>query len=417
MENNKKLISWKNPLLLLFGIGVSNIGDWIYLIALNLIILDMTKSVMAISILYVLKPLATLLTNLWAGSLIDRMNKRNLMVILDVLRGLLILLLPSISSLYLIFGIVFIVNMASSIFYPTSITYITKLIPKDMRLRFNALRSLVQSGGFLTGPAIAGLLFMIGTPKFAIYINALSFIISGILTACLPNLDELIVQNVKKEKLTFRLIKKDFTEVLRFSRKSSYVMTIYFLFNGLLVLTAGVDSLEAVFSKTVLHLSNTEYGILVSIAGAGIGIGAIINTFFSKQFQTSWLLGIGTIFVSIGYIIYSYSNTFSIAALGFFILSFSLSFANTGFDTFYQSNVNTNIMGRVGSIYGFVEAVLVISTTILIGLSTHFITVKISVITGSLMMLFLALLLGGFILRPSGDSYFRIIEYKLNSTD
>lgn len=412
MENNKKLISWKNPLLLLFGIGISNIGDWIYLIALNLIILDMTKSVLAVSTLYVLKPLATLLTNLWAGSLIDLMNKRNLMVILDVLRGLLILLLPSISSLYLIFGIVFIVNMASSMFYPTSITYITKLIPKDMRLRFNALRSLVQSGGFLTGPAIAGLLFMIGTPKFAIYINALSFIISGILTACLPNLDELIVQNVKKEKLTFRLIKKDFTEVLRFSRKSSYVMTIYFLFNGLLVLTAGVDSLEAVFSKTVLHLSNTEYGILVSIAGAGIGIGAVINTIFSKQLQTSWLVGSGTIFVSIGYIIYSYSNTFSMAAFGFFILSFSLSFANTGFDTFYQSNVNTNIMGRVGSIYGFVEAVLVIATTILIGLSTHFITVKISVITGSLMMLLLALLLGGFILRPSGEKYFRIIEYK-----
>jgi MFS family permease len=374
----------------------------------------MTKSVLAVSILYVLKPLATLTTNLWAGSIIDRFNKRKLMILLDFLRGLLIFLLPSISSIYLIYVIVFIVNMGSSMFYPTSTTYITKLIPQNQRIRFNALRSLVQSGGFLTGPAIAGLLFMVGTPMFAININAISFIISGIVTACLPNLDKVAVRNLKNVKISLELIKKDFTEVLKFSRKSIYVMTIYFLFNGVLVLTAAVDSLEAVFSKSVLHLTNTEYGILVSIAGAGIGIGAIINTIFAKRLHPSLLIGIGSTFVSIGYIVYSFSNTFSMGAFGFFLLSFALSFANTGFDTFYQSNVNVKIMGRVGSIYGFIEAILVIVSTILIGFSTHYISVKMSVIVGSFMMLFLALILGVFILRPSKESYFSKIGYKEN---
>ncbi|XRG79906.1 MFS transporter [Rossellomorea sp. GAMAL-10_SWC] len=412
MIKNKMYITWKKPLLLLFGIGVSNIGDWIYLIALNLIIFDMTKSVLAVSTLYVLKPLATILTNLWAGSLIDRFNKRNLMVFLDFLRGLLIFLLPSISSVFLIFVIVFIVNMGSSMFYPTSTTYITKLIPQNQRIRFNALRSLVQSGGFLTGPAIAGLLFMIGTPMFAININAISFLISGIVTACLPDLDKVAVRNVKYEKLSIKLIKKDFTEVLKFSRKSSYVMIIYFLFNSILVLTTAIDSLEAVFSKSVLHLSNTEYGVLVSIAGAGIGIGAIINTIFAKRLTPSWLMGIGTIFLSLGYIVYSFSNSFSTDGLGFFLLSFALSFANTGFDTFYQSNVDIKIMGRVGSIYGFVEAILVIVSTMLIGFSTHYVSVKMSVITGSFIMLFLALFLSVFIIRPSSENYFRRIGYK-----
>ncbi|MEE6450860.1 MFS transporter [Gottfriedia acidiceleris] len=409
MKKAKMFIAWKKPLLLLFGIGVSNIGDWIYLIALNLIIFDMTKSVLTVSTLYVLKPLATILTNLWAGSLIDRSNKRNLMVLLDFLRGLLIFLIPSISSVFLIFVIVFIVNMGSSMFYPTSTTYITKLIPHNQRNRFNALRSLVQSGGFLTGPAIAGLLFMISSPMFAININAISFIISGIVTASLPNLDKLPMRKVKYQMFSFKLIWKDFTEVLKFSCKSSYVMIVYFLFNSILVLTAAVDSLEAVFSKSILHMSNTEYGVLVSIAGAGIGIGAIINTILAKRLHPSWLMGIGTIFLSLGYIIYSFSNSFSIAGLGFFILSFALSFANTGFDTFYQSNVDVKIMGRVGSIYGFVEAILVIVSTILIGFSTHYVSIKISVIAGSLFMLFLAIILSIFIIRPSSENYFRCI--------
>ena len=406
MKKNKSQDSWKKPSLLLFGIGVSNIGDWIYLIALNLIIFDMTKSVMAVSFLYILKPLATLFTNIWAGSLIDRFNKRNLMVSLDLIRAALIFLLPSITSIYLIFIVVLIVNMASSIFYPTATTYITKLIPSVQRIRFNALRSLLTSGAFLIGPAIAGLLFMVGTPMFAIYINAISFIISGIATICLPNLDVIVVQSAKNSKISLNLIKNDLVEVIKFSHKSIYVMSIYFLFNGMLVLTAAVDSLEAVFSKEVLQLTNTEYGLLVSIAGAGIGLGAIVNTILSSRLQTSWLMGVGSVFVSVGYIIYSFSNTFTVAAVGFFLLSFSLAFANVGFDTFYQNNVSVEIMGRVGSVYGFIEAILVILMTILIGLSTHFVSIQMTVIIGSFIMLILTIILCVYNLRPSRSTYY-----------
>lgn len=101
--NLKKLLeSWKYPLILLLGIGVSNIGAWIYLIALNLIVLDMTKSPLAVSALYILKPVATLCTNVWAGSLIDRLNKRSLMVFFDLFRAICIACLPFLSSLWLI---------------------------------------------------------------------------------------------------------------------------------------------------------------------------------------------------------------------------------------------------------------------------------------------------------------------------
>lgn len=92
MKISRMLIHWKNSLLLLLGIGISNIGDWIYLIALNLIVLDMTHSPLAVTVLYILKPAATLLTNFWAGSYIDRLNKRHLMIIFDFLRAGLIAL-------------------------------------------------------------------------------------------------------------------------------------------------------------------------------------------------------------------------------------------------------------------------------------------------------------------------------------
>ncbi|MDQ0174771.1 hypothetical protein J2S08_000604 [Bacillus chungangensis] len=67
---------WKNPSLLILGIGVSNFGNWIYLVALNLLILERTGSPAAVAGLYVIRPIATIFTNIWAGSFIDRLNKR-----------------------------------------------------------------------------------------------------------------------------------------------------------------------------------------------------------------------------------------------------------------------------------------------------------------------------------------------------
>ncbi|WP_089753708.1 MFS transporter [Halobacillus alkaliphilus] len=384
----KKLFySWRHPVLLLFGIGLSNIGDWIYLIALNLIVLDMTGSPLAVAALYILKPLATLFTNFWSGTIIDRLNQRNLMVELDMVRAAIIFILPSLSSLWLIYSAVLLINMGSSIFEPASMTYITKLIPSEKRKRFNSFRSLIDSGGFLIGPAIAGLLFILGTPYMAIYVNALTFLGSGFITLLLPQLQDLSLKQNNLLNFSFGLLKKDWNVVRLFTHNYPYVMGIYFLFSLMIVMATALDSLEASFSKEVLTLTDAEYGFLVSIAGLGIAAGAVVNTLFAKKMTTLFLIGLGPVFVSVGYMVYAFSSSFDIAALGFVVLSFSLAFANTGFHTFYQENIPVNVMGRVGSIYGLIEAFFIIIATISIGLTAQLLSIKLAVIVGSFFML------------------------------
>lgn len=55
-----------------------------------------------------------------------------------------------------------------------------------------------------------------------------------------------------------------------------------------MVLTAANDSLELSFAKEVLLLTDSEYGFLVSIAGAGFILGAITNTILSKKLTPSF---------------------------------------------------------------------------------------------------------------------------------
>ncbi|SUV07734.1 major facilitator family transporter [Priestia megaterium] len=394
-----KLLSWKYPCLLLFGIGTSNIGDWIYLIALNVMMLDMTNSPLAVSGLYMIKPLAALCTNIWSGSLIDRMNKRKLMMFLDWMRAGIIVCLPFFSSILIIYVLVFIISMASSMFRPTSMVYITKLIPIEKRKRFNSLRSLIDSGGFLLGPAAAGALFMIGTPAFAIYTNAAALVVSGMVTLLMPNLD--IKTEAKENKLSVNTIGEDWKAVFRFSRANRYIMTIYVLFSFLMVMATAIDSLEVSFATKVIHLSESEYGFLVSVAGAGIMIGAVVNTLLAQKLSTNFLIGAGSVGVSLGYLLYACSSSFQTMGTGFFSLSFALAFASAGFQTFYQNSIPVDMMGRVGSIYGLLESLLIIMMTFLCGMAAHIVSIQGAVIGGSLIMLLSTVVLFLCTLKPA----------------
>ncbi|PEB95617.1 MULTISPECIES: MFS transporter [Bacillus] len=395
------LKDWKYPLLLLSGVGIANLGAWIYLIALNVLVYNMGGSALAVAALYVIKPLATLFTNAWSGSMIDRLNKRKLMIHLDIYRALFIAILPLLPSIWIVYVFVFFISMASAIYEPTAMTYMTKLIPVEQRQRFNSLRSLIGSGAFLIGPAIAGVLLIASTPEIAIYINAIAFLLSGFITLLLPNLDKKEASDTTSNTLSLTVLKKDWNTVINFSRKHVYVVCVYFLFQSMFVLATATDSLELSFAKEVLLLTDSEYGFLVSIAGAGFILGAITNTILSKKLAPSLLIGIGSLFIAIGYLIYAFSNVFLIAVIGFFILSFSMAYANTGFYTFYQNNIPVHMMGRIGSIYGLVIAIVTIFVTILSGVATQFISIQLVVIVGSLIMLFITIVLCVFTLFPS----------------
>ncbi|HDR8032077.1 MULTISPECIES: MFS transporter [Bacillus] len=395
------LKDWKYPLLLLSGVGIANLGAWIYLIALNVLVYNMGGSALAVAALYVIKPLATLFTNAWSGSMIDRLNKRKLMIHLDIYRALFIAILPLLPSIWIVYVFVFFISMASAIYEPTAMTYMTKLIPVEQRQRFNSLRSLIGSGAFLIGPAIAGVLLIASTPEIAVYINAIAFLLSGFITLLLPNLDKKEASDTTSNTLSLTVLKKDWNTVINFSRKHVYVVCVYFLFQSMFALATATDSLELSFAKEVLLLTDSEYGFLVSIAGAGFILGAITNTILSKKLAPSLLIGIGSLFITIGYLIYAFSSVFLIAAIGFFILSFSMAYANTGFYTFYQNNIPVHMMGRIGSIYGLVIAIVTIFITILSGVATQFISIQLVVIVGSLIMLFITIVLCVFTLFPA----------------
>lgn len=382
-------INWKFPFIYLCSVGIANIGGWIYLLAINLMVLEKTGSALAVTALYVIKPITQLLIGPWAGSVIDRISTKNIMVTLDVIRALLIFFVPFTDSLLFIYILVFFIQTAGAIFELASFTYMTLLLPENIRHRFNAILSFVHSGAFVTGPLIAGILFMIGSLKEALFINVVIFLACAALTLLLPR--KISTATVKDSRITWLDIRNDWSLVVHFSRKVIPFFIIYMMFQTVMLLTAALDSMEVTFAKKVLHLSDTAYGSLVTIAGIGFLAGAICTNVLVRFAPAKLLMSLGTLFVSIGYVIYSFSATYLLASIGFFVLSFFLSISNTGFMTYIQSNIPTDMMGRISSLYEMLSSVVQIIVILLLGLASQWFSVKEVVIGGSFLMFCVAL--------------------------
>jgi MFS family permease len=396
---------WKWAALLLSAIGISCLGDFIYLIAINILVLDLTKSPAAIAGLYMIRPIASIFTSFWSGSIIDRFDQRKMMMFLDIFRGLLVACIPFLSSLWQIYAFVFFINMASSLFNPTSTVYITRLIPQHQRKQFNSFQSLIQSGSFLIGPALAGVLLLVWTVDLAIFVNAATFLLSGLLILFLPSLVA-ETSETSNASLSIRTLIEDWKTVIGFCYKAPYIILVYTLFQLAMVLTMALDSQEVSFIRQVLNLSKTDYGLLVSIAGAGYVAGALCNSMIVKYLSTRWLIGVGTLWVSGGYIIYSFSTSFLMVAVGFIVLAFFLAFANTGFLTFYQQNVPVAIMGRVSSALGMFQSLLQIACTFAFGMAAQMFSIQPVIIAGSCTMLVISIFLLVAVTLPSKVNFY-----------
>lgn len=372
-------------IVLLISLFSTNIGEWVYFIALNLFVLNLTDSGLAVGILYVIMPIAMLVTNSWAGSFVDRVNIRTLLCILNVLRAVMILCIAFTSNIFFIYGLSFFLQIGNALYSTASFVYIARIIPEHLLPRFNAWKSMAQSSGFILGPAIAGVLFMIGSIKFAILMNAFILIVSSVLYLFLPKTHPL----VERKPISLQLLKEDWREVLAYSKIHQFVVILFILYGLYMVVITSIDSLEAAFALKTLRLDESSYGLLVSIAGVGFVIGSAINIKWTIP-PLKAVVG-GMLLTGIGYFIYCISTTFSVAAIGFFVLSAALTFVNVGYTTFIQKNISNDILGRFMSIYSMIEAFAMLLLIIAFGLMAEILNVRIMVQSGTFLLIIIML--------------------------
>ncbi|MEO4054667.1 MFS transporter [Solibacillus sp. CAU 1738] len=385
------MVLWKKYGLLLGGLGFSHLGNWIYVVALNLFVLHLTGSAAAVAGIYIVGPIARILTNFVAGSIIDRSNKRKLMIAADIVRGIIVFCLPFMDSIWLIYALLFCANIASSFFGPSSTYYKTKFVAQHDRKRFNAILGTFNSGSFLIGPAIAGVLIMSFNTMITIWVNSFTFFVCALAIYYLPNVDEQVEE--KRQSITWQVLKADFKVVTAFARTNRMFIKIFLLFQCTLMIAFALDSQEVTFIKQDLAASDSLYGLIVSIAGLGAIVGGIVAAALTKKISLKSYLGFGMLFTMLFYTAFYASWNIWIAIVSFIALGFFMAFSNTGYETFYQNNVPPEMMGRFGSVTSIFQSVLQVIFTLLLGVFADVFSLQVTAISFGIISILLASLL------------------------
>lgn len=279
-ENAGSLSVAHRPLLLTRDFGlvwsgqlISQIGDGVSRLALLWFVYAVTGSPLKTSVIGLLQTIPPIVLGPLIGVYVDRLPKKVLLITSDVLRALLIGLVPclipvesfTVSVLYLL---VLLHAIATAVFGPALTAAIPAFVPKTQFTAANALLQSTTSLGIIFGPALSGLGIAAYGSQEVLCLNAATYMISA---ACFM----LVRFNNPLSKVPSLAVKptirQDLIEGFRYSVVAQ--PAILLLTGTAALYTFGTSALTAlfpVFARKMLGLGPVEVGYLWSAVGVGL---------------------------------------------------------------------------------------------------------------------------------------------------
>jgi len=180
------------PLLrLLLGEFISGIGDWLYIVAIFVVIYQQSGDAALVGAFGAIRLLPYVILSVPAGFIADRFDRRLVLLASDIWRGSLMVVMAIVvlngGSTLLLATLAILAACGSSFFYPAMGAYVPALARDERQLGpANSAWSSLQNVSFIIGPAIGGIVLALGNVASAFVINALSFIVIAVILWQLP---------------------------------------------------------------------------------------------------------------------------------------------------------------------------------------------------------------------------------------
>ena len=176
---------------LLVGEFVSSIGDWLYLVAILILVYQVTEDPFILGLVGAARVLPYVLLSIPAGIVADRFDRRMVLLSTDVARGLLMLVIAAIvfidGPIWLVIALAIGGTAFATFFGPAIGAYLPSLVADEDQLGpANSAWSTLDNLAFIVGPAVAGILIATGGLVVAFLLNAASFGIIAIVLWGLP---------------------------------------------------------------------------------------------------------------------------------------------------------------------------------------------------------------------------------------
>jgi MFS family permease len=295
VENADSISVQARPLLLTRDFGlvwsgqlISQIGDGVSRLALLWFVYAVTGSPIKTSVIGLLQTIPPIVLGPIIGVYVDRLPKKVLLITSDVLRALLIGLIPCLIpvesfTVSLLYVLVLLHAIATAVFGPALTASVPAFVPKTQFTAANALLQSTTSLGIIFGPALSGLGIAAYGSQEVLCLNAATYMISAACLALVRFKKPVSIGPVPAAKPTML---QDLVEGFRYSVKAQ--PAILLLTGTAALYTFGTSALTAlfpVFARKMLGLGPVEVGYLWSAVGVGLFVTSV-----GLLWATGWIV-------------------------------------------------------------------------------------------------------------------------------
>lgn len=348
---------------------VSNLGDWFNLIALYQAVQLFTDSALAVLLVLVVKTLPLFFMSPISGPIVDRYDRRKLMIAMDAFRALAtvgLLIAFWFDSLLALYPTVALMVCATGIALPASNASLPMLVEVRHIPTGNALLAATWSVSLALGAALGGIATELFGVTASLCIDGVSFIMSGLFAARLPALRPRRARADTDGEDGAPDESTGFIDGLRYLRRIPYILCVASL-KSMMQLYGSVNGLLPLYGTVVFaDASGPLYvGILYACRGVGSAIGSLwIRALFGDRIQTMRMLIVGAfILAGFSFAGLALATDFWHAAIAYFFASigqaviyvFSSSLLQLEADRRYHGRIfalDVGVMTLVGTLTG-----------------------------------------------------------------
>lgn len=332
---------------------ISMFGDRIHQVALAFLVLDATGSPIAVGGVFFAASLPNLIVGPIAGTLVDRWDHREVMIVSDLIRGALVLLLPvaAVIDLRLVYPLVFLITSVSLFFRPAKAAILPRMVAGDDLVTANSALWVGETIADVIGYVLAGLFVTFLGPQLplAFWVDAVTYVASAILIAAVVVAPMARTAGAALERgIGFFA---ELREGWRFLRAETVLLA------NTLQAVVGQAMIGVILALTPVYVSRSiELGgvgeeTAYSLVEGAIGAGNLVGGFVIGLIGARLALGRAVI---LGYVVTG-AMVAAFAAAGSLPIAIGLAFGtgvgNLAFvipsQTLFQRRVPSELMGRV----------------------------------------------------------------------
>ena len=272
----KQLLANRPLTKLLVGEFISGIGDWLYIVAIFVVIYRESGDPALVGLFGAVRVIPYIVLSVPAGLVADRFERRLVLLVSDIWRGsvmvVLTVLVAANAPVLLIAALAILATCGSAFFYPAMGAYMPSLVTDERQLGpANSAWASLQNISFIFGPAIGGVLLALGGVTLAFILNALTFIVIAVILWTLPReAKKDVPAKVEAVAASSDLAPPSRPRVATLPLAGLGIIQIMVGF-----LDTGMQVLTVILAINVLHAGEAGNGYLNAAIGVGGLIGAL----------------------------------------------------------------------------------------------------------------------------------------------